>query len=258
MIPTSTNFVSIMAGETRYFQAWHRDITGLGTPTSNYTLGLRTILPERERSTGLRVRGRGPAGRRGPFLFGPEPGARRLRPLQRRGTPLLKHEVPHRGCSLRRRAGHSRTVQFPRPREGLPAVSPSALCPPARSPPTDRRRATVEGARSAASELAARSLLPHGSRGRLERARARQSTRAGPCSRSRLSRRPSTRGEGPPPESDRPPERQHPRAPMGGPSRDRSTPPTSRPGPTASNRRAPTSTRCRPARQASPVQAAWL
>ena len=45
MVPSSTNFVSILAGETRYFQAWHRDLTGLGTPTSNYTLGLRMIFP---------------------------------------------------------------------------------------------------------------------------------------------------------------------------------------------------------------------
>ena len=45
VIPTPSGPTTIMAGETRYFQAWHRDVTGLGTPTSNYSVGLRAIFP---------------------------------------------------------------------------------------------------------------------------------------------------------------------------------------------------------------------
>ncbi|QDV05667.1 Lectin C-type domain protein [Planctomycetes bacterium Poly30] len=38
--PTPTGFVSVLAGDTRSFQLWHRDSSG-GTPTSNFTDGLR-------------------------------------------------------------------------------------------------------------------------------------------------------------------------------------------------------------------------
>ena len=37
--PTPTGFVSVVAGQTRYFQAWHRDAIG-GSATSNFTNGL--------------------------------------------------------------------------------------------------------------------------------------------------------------------------------------------------------------------------
>jgi len=45
MVPSSSSIVSVMAGETRYFQAWHRDVSGLGTQTSNFSNGLRVIFP---------------------------------------------------------------------------------------------------------------------------------------------------------------------------------------------------------------------
>ena len=45
MIPTPSNgFVPVMAGETRYFQAWHRD-SQIGIPISNFTNGLRITFP---------------------------------------------------------------------------------------------------------------------------------------------------------------------------------------------------------------------
>ena len=44
-IPTSTQLVAIQPGETRYFQGWFRDFTGLGTPTSNFTVGVEMIFP---------------------------------------------------------------------------------------------------------------------------------------------------------------------------------------------------------------------
>ncbi|MFT6107849.1 MAG: hypothetical protein ACJA2W_000758 [Planctomycetota bacterium] len=40
-IPTPTGFISIQAGDTRSFQLWHRDSSSGGTPTSNFTDGLR-------------------------------------------------------------------------------------------------------------------------------------------------------------------------------------------------------------------------
>lgn len=45
MITASGANVPVGMGETRYFQAWHRDLTGLGTPTSNFSDGLIVIFP---------------------------------------------------------------------------------------------------------------------------------------------------------------------------------------------------------------------
>ena len=45
IITASGAFVPVMAGETRHFQAWHRDITGLGSQTSNFSDGLRVSFP---------------------------------------------------------------------------------------------------------------------------------------------------------------------------------------------------------------------
>jgi len=39
MIPGPTSLVAAMAGETRGFQFWHRDVTTTGAPTSNFTNG---------------------------------------------------------------------------------------------------------------------------------------------------------------------------------------------------------------------------
>ncbi len=44
MIPTPTGNTSVMAGETRYFQAWHRDAI-LGFATSNFSDGVRVTFP---------------------------------------------------------------------------------------------------------------------------------------------------------------------------------------------------------------------
>jgi hypothetical protein len=44
MIPTPTGTTSVMAGETRYFQAWHRDSV-IGIPTSNFSDGVRVVFP---------------------------------------------------------------------------------------------------------------------------------------------------------------------------------------------------------------------
>lgn len=43
-IPQASGFVSAAAGETWYFQAWHRDVSGNGQPTSNLTNGIRITL----------------------------------------------------------------------------------------------------------------------------------------------------------------------------------------------------------------------
>ena len=40
LVPQPTGFVSVIAGDTWNFQAWHRDAVG-GTPTSNFTNGLQ-------------------------------------------------------------------------------------------------------------------------------------------------------------------------------------------------------------------------
>ena len=42
-IPTPGGFVSAVAGQTRYFQAWHRDAVG-GAATSNFTDGLQVVF----------------------------------------------------------------------------------------------------------------------------------------------------------------------------------------------------------------------
>ncbi len=42
--PTPVGFVSVMVGETRNFQAWHRDSTAGGVATSNFTDGLRVTF----------------------------------------------------------------------------------------------------------------------------------------------------------------------------------------------------------------------
>ncbi|QDV06359.1 hypothetical protein Poly30_18680 [Planctomycetes bacterium Poly30] len=44
MIPTPTGTTSVMAGETRYFQSWHRDAI-LGIATSNFSDGVRVQFP---------------------------------------------------------------------------------------------------------------------------------------------------------------------------------------------------------------------
>ncbi|MEC8511300.1 MAG: VCBS repeat-containing protein [Planctomycetota bacterium] len=36
-IPTANGFASVVAGETRYWQAWYRDADGTGAPTSNFS-----------------------------------------------------------------------------------------------------------------------------------------------------------------------------------------------------------------------------
>ena len=36
-IPTANGFASVVAGETRYWQAWYRDVDGTGTATSNFS-----------------------------------------------------------------------------------------------------------------------------------------------------------------------------------------------------------------------------
>lgn len=41
-VPTPTGSESLMAGETRYFQMWHRDANP--TPTSNFSNGLSILL----------------------------------------------------------------------------------------------------------------------------------------------------------------------------------------------------------------------
>ncbi|MEM8711210.1 MAG: hypothetical protein AAGG01_09670, partial [Planctomycetota bacterium] len=43
-IPTPTGFTSVMAGETRNFQAWHRDSI-IGIATSNFSGGLAITFP---------------------------------------------------------------------------------------------------------------------------------------------------------------------------------------------------------------------
>ncbi|MFT7167257.1 MAG: hypothetical protein ACI80K_000376 [Paracoccaceae bacterium] len=43
-IPAPTGFLSVQAGDTRSFQLWHRDSSSGGTPTSNFTNGLRLIF----------------------------------------------------------------------------------------------------------------------------------------------------------------------------------------------------------------------
>ncbi len=43
-MPTPTGTVAVMAGETRYFQAWHRDSL-LGIATSNFSDGVRVTFP---------------------------------------------------------------------------------------------------------------------------------------------------------------------------------------------------------------------
>lgn len=40
-IPTPNGFISVLTGDTRSFQLWHRDSTPGGAPTSNFTDGLR-------------------------------------------------------------------------------------------------------------------------------------------------------------------------------------------------------------------------
>jgi hypothetical protein len=44
MVPTPTGTTSVMAGETRYFQAWHRDAI-IGIATSNFSDGVRVVFP---------------------------------------------------------------------------------------------------------------------------------------------------------------------------------------------------------------------
>ena len=44
MIPTPTGMTSVMAGETRFFQTWHRDSL-LGLSTSNFSDGVRVTFP---------------------------------------------------------------------------------------------------------------------------------------------------------------------------------------------------------------------
>ena len=36
-IPTANGLTSVIAGETRYWQAWYRDVDGTGAPTSNFS-----------------------------------------------------------------------------------------------------------------------------------------------------------------------------------------------------------------------------
>ncbi len=45
VIPTPGAPTTIMAGETRYFQAWHRDVTMSGGASSNFSRGLRITFP---------------------------------------------------------------------------------------------------------------------------------------------------------------------------------------------------------------------
>ncbi|MEM8710090.1 MAG: PPC domain-containing protein [Planctomycetota bacterium] len=40
-IPTPTGTVTVLPGERRAFQAWHRDVDAMGMPTSNFTNGVR-------------------------------------------------------------------------------------------------------------------------------------------------------------------------------------------------------------------------
>lgn len=44
-IPSPNAFVSVLPGETRYFQTWHRDLTSAGAATSNLSNGLRLVFP---------------------------------------------------------------------------------------------------------------------------------------------------------------------------------------------------------------------
>ncbi|MEM6571161.1 MAG: hypothetical protein AAF957_22305 [Planctomycetota bacterium] len=44
-IPTPTGTTVVMSGDTWHFQAWHRDISSIGTPTSNFTDGVRVRFP---------------------------------------------------------------------------------------------------------------------------------------------------------------------------------------------------------------------
>ena len=41
--PSGAAFVQVLAGETWYFQAWHRDVVG-GAATSNFTNGLEILF----------------------------------------------------------------------------------------------------------------------------------------------------------------------------------------------------------------------
>ncbi len=43
-LPTAAGTVSISAGETRYFQLWHRDVTDFGQATNNFTLSLGVLF----------------------------------------------------------------------------------------------------------------------------------------------------------------------------------------------------------------------
>lgn len=44
-IPTPNGTTQVMAGETRYFQAWHRDLTVAGVASSNFSRGLSLSFP---------------------------------------------------------------------------------------------------------------------------------------------------------------------------------------------------------------------
>ena len=45
VIPTPNGTTGVMTGETRYFQAWHRDVSAGGGPSSNFSFGLSVSFP---------------------------------------------------------------------------------------------------------------------------------------------------------------------------------------------------------------------